>query len=99
MQDNVPCHKAKKVMDFLREQNVETLNWPPHSPDLNHIENIWKIIGERALKTNPRNQEGLWSLLKVEWNKITPPFCRSLISSCSRRCQAVIDAKGMFTKY
>ena len=99
MQDNAPCHKAKKVMDFLKEQNIETLNWPPQSPDLNPIKNLWKLIGERAQNSNPRNSEELWSLLKREWYNISSSFCRSLINSCSRRCQAVIDSKGMFTKY
>ena len=35
MQDNAPCHKAKTVMSYLDEQDLEIMNWPPQSPDLN----------------------------------------------------------------
>lgn len=99
MQDNAPCHKAKKVLDFLEQKGISTFEWPPQSPDLNPIENVWKLVGERARKNNPKNQDELWRFLKIEWNKITPSFCKDLVNSCNRRCQAVIDNKGLFTKY
>lgn len=99
MQDNAPCHTAKKVKSFLDDENIEVMNWPPQSPDLNPIENIWKIIGERAMRQNPKNQEELWKSLKKEWDKITPSFCKKLIDSCGKRCQEVINSKGLFTKY
>ena len=99
MQDNAPCHKAKKVMDFLKANNVTTMEWPPQSPDLNPIENVWKLIGERTQKSNPKNQDHLWRLLSNEWNQITPLFCNNLIKSCNRRCAAVIERRGLFTKY
>lgn len=99
MQDNAPCHKAKKVMSYLEDEGVEVMDWPAQSPDLNPIENVWKIIGERAQTRNPQNQNHLWDLLKEEWEKITPNFCKKLIQSCSQRCNEVIKNKGMFTKY
>jgi transposase len=99
MQDNAPCHTAKKVKSFFEEENLSVMDWPPQSPDLNPIENVWKLIGERAHARNPQNTEELWRILQEEWGAITPSFCTSLIKSCSRRCAAVIDSKGLFTKY
>ena len=99
MQDNAPCHTAKLVKSFLQEEEVDVLDWPAQSPDLNPIENLWKVLGERTMKSNPKNINDLWITLQAEWSKITPEECSHLVMSCSRRCQAVIDSKGYHTKY
>ena len=75
------------------------MDWPAKSPDLNPIENVWKVIGERASKKNPKNQEELWKCLREEWHQIGAEFCKKLIFSCNKRCNEVIENKGLFTKY
>jgi len=40
MQDNAPCHKANSILEFLEENHVPIMQWPPQSPDLNPIENL-----------------------------------------------------------
>ena len=99
MQDNAPCHKAKVVMSYLSEQDFEIMDWPPQSPDLNPIENLWKTLGVKVMERNPTNTEDLWVKLQEEWSKISIENCQELIRSCSRRCAAVIESKGSFTKY
>ena len=42
VQDNAPSHKAKSVLNFLKEKKVQLLDWPAQSPDLNPIENFRK---------------------------------------------------------
>ena len=67
MQDNAPCHKEKVVMSYLSEQDFEIMDWPPQSPDLNPIENLWKTLGVKVMERNPTNTEDLWvKLLVVE---------------------------------
>lgn len=99
MQDNAPCHTAKSVKKFFSEENVTVMDWPAQSPDLNPIENVWKLLNERTKKQNPSNVAELWNYLKEEWEKISVDECKTLINSCGRRCQAVIDSNGLHTKY
>ena len=99
MQDNAPCHKSKRVMDFLRQKDITVMEWPAQSPDLNPIENLWKIIGDRAAEKNPKNCDELWTTLLEEWENVTPELCKKLVMSCGRRCADVISQKGLHTKY
>ena len=47
LQDNAPPHKAASTMSFLEENGIMVVNdWTPHSPDLNVIENVWKMLGD-----------------------------------------------------
>ena len=98
MQDNAPCHTAKSVKIFLSEEDVIVMEWPAQIPDMNPIKNVWKLLNERAKKKNPRNVEELWTNLKGEWEKISVDECKTLIHSYSKRCQAVIESKGLHIK-
>ena len=97
--DNAPCHKGKVVMSYLSEQDFEIMDWTPQSPDLNPLENLWKTLGVKVMERTPTNTEDFRVKLQEEWSKITIEDFQELIRSCSRRCAAVIESKGSFTKY
>ncbi|GBO00583.1 Transposable element Tc1 transposase [Araneus ventricosus] len=50
-QDNAPCRKARIVLEWFDEHTDEfhLISWPPNSPDLNPMENIWDVM-ERQLR-------------------------------------------------
>ena len=66
IQDNAPCHAWKSVKTFLSEEDVTVMEWLAQSPDMNPIENVWKLLNERAKEKNQRNVEELWTNLKGE---------------------------------
>ena len=51
--------RAKTVLSFWEEEGIAVIKWPPQRPDMNPIENVWKIIGEKALNRNPQNIDDL----------------------------------------
>lgn len=101
MQDNAPCHKARVVMDFLDENNIETLVWPPQSPDMNPIENLWAIIKRRRKKKYgvPTTKNALIEQIFDIWDNIEPELVDKLASSANKRINEVLKLKGKVSKY
>jgi len=101
MQDNAPCHKAKLIIDYFEENHIETLNWPPQSPDLNPIENLWNWI-TRKLESEfpfPTTREQLIGYVMEIWDKIPEKIVETLCESVPRRLSEVLRMKGRPTKY
>ena len=40
MQDGAPCDRSKVAKNFLDSNNIDLLEWPGNSPNLNPIENL-----------------------------------------------------------
>ena len=77
------------------------LRWPAQSADLNHIEHIWFYLKRKLVEYEVPSKEmlELQNRVKIEWKKIGAKTCQELIESMSRRIEAVIKAKGGYTKY
>jgi transposase len=50
-EDNAPCHQSRSTMAFLEEHNINTVPWPPYSPDLNIITQSEKLVFFSFMKT------------------------------------------------
>ena len=100
-EDNAPVHTSKIARDFLKEQKVEILSWPPQSPDLNPIEEIWSFVESGLRKRNPQpsNIRELEVMVTEEWEAISKEFFRKLICSMPGRIQAVIQVNGGHTTH
>ena len=100
-QDNDPKHTSKLAMDALEELNLNVLEWPSQSPDLNPIEHFWGHVA-RELKRSTgliTNKDDLWEELQKILVEPNRDLCRKLIGTMPRRIIDVIKAKGGYTKW
>ena len=78
--DNAPVHGVSK---WLAQQKIKTMDWPSKSPDLNPIENIWKIMKDNIQNQRnfPKNVDDLKIALKEEWSKLDTSVLRRVVDS------------------
>ena len=108
MQDNAPIHTARVVTEWFQERGIPILPWPPYSPDLNPIGHCWAKLKEKVLELYPdletqgvseEAREEMIRAIKSSWDQLTHMFMKKLVWSMQRRVDAVLKAKGCYTKY
>ncbi|GFU20916.1 DDE_3 domain-containing protein [Trichonephila clavipes] len=69
MDDNVRPQKAQLVDECLQSEDIQRLDWPAMSPDLNSIEHVSDVFGRSiaARRPAPTTFDELKSVLAQEW--------------------------------
>lgn len=99
-QDGATCHTSKTTIDYIDSQNVLNLSdWPPTSPDLSIIENVWAFLKDKVGKRKAKNCDELWQIIQDEWNKIPSSYIENLYESIPRRLKMIQRNKGQYGKY
>ena len=101
MQDNARCHVSRDSMDWLRTQNIPTMNWPPYSPDLNPIENIWGILSNKVYGQGKQYKSiaELKAAVFLAWDELDLNLLQTLSMSMPKRIFELILAQGGHIKY
>ncbi|MDY6959847.1 MAG: transposase, partial [Halobacteriota archaeon] len=102
LQDNSPVHKARHSMAWMRNNNLNLIDHPPRSPDLNPIENAWGYLVHKVYDSGRktyRTEDELWAAVQHEFMALDGNYLTTLGDSMPRRLQSVIDNNGGHTKY
>jgi hypothetical protein len=99
MHDNTPSHAAKATTTFLKSlgfMNDTLMVWPPNSPDLNPIENLWSIIKRQVYADGKQysSKNDLWMAIKESAASIPKSTIKKLTDSVNDRLFDVIRLHG-----
>jgi hypothetical protein len=100
MEDNAPIHTAKLTSSWRDERDIVKLIWPPQSPDLNPIENLWSDLKHTVSATDPiPTLKNMSTIISNAWKAIPSEKLEHLVSSMPDRIKAVLEAKGKSTRW
>ncbi|GFX61017.1 transposable element Tcb2 transposase [Trichonephila clavipes] len=96
MDDNAPYHRTVAAEQLLESVDIERMDWPARSLDLNPIEHVWDFLGRRlaARTVPPVTIRGLRLALQDEWAAMPQELIDTLILSMGRRCETCLAVRG-----
>ncbi|GFX28153.1 transposable element Tcb2 transposase [Trichonephila clavipes] len=101
MDDNAPCHRTVAAEQLLESEDIERIDWPAGSPDLNTIQHVGDFLGRRlaARTLPPVTIRELRLALQDEWAAMPQQLIDTLILSMGRRCETCLAVRGDHISY
>ena len=99
MHDTAPSHAAKATTQYLESigfKNKTMMIWPPNSPDLNSVENLWSIAKQRVYADGKQysSKDALWEAIQQAADSIPRSLIRKLTESVNQRLFDIIRLNG-----
>ena len=95
IQDGAACHRSSVTQQYCARKALKVFeNWPPRSPALNPIENMWAIVQRAVSDRGPRNREQLVRFVREEWDSLPQVCIDKMIRSFPGRLRKCVQDKG-----
>ena len=100
-QDNAPIHVSRETKAYFSRENINVMDWPALSPDLNPIENVWGLMVRNVYKNGQQYDDkvSLKRAITKAWDDIPFITLERLENSMHKRCIDVIKEKGSGIQY
>ena len=102
-QDGARAHTSRASLEWLNTNingYISPEDWPPNSPDLSPIENVWSIMAATVYADpEPQTLNTLKRRLRKAWKSIPLKTLKNLIGSMPDRLETVLMSKGDTIKY
>ncbi|GFW81933.1 transposable element Tc3 transposase [Trichonephila clavipes] len=94
-------HISVAAEQLLESEDIERMDWPARSPDLNPIEHVRDFLGRRlaARTLPPVTIRELRMALQDEWAAIPQQLIDTLILSMGRHCETCLAVRGDHIPY
>jgi transposase len=99
--DGATPHVAKSTTAWLQQNGIQYIpadDWPPNSPDLNPMENVWAWTQSQLQGRKISTSEGLCRALAQIWKHVPKSMLLSLVHSMPDRLAAVRQSRGAAIK-
>jgi transposase len=90
------------LLEWNKEHNstISILsNWPPNSPDLNLIENVWAEVQRQVNEVRCYGLEDFKVVVTSTFKNLKKETINNLFSSMKKRIDSCIELPGDETKY
>ncbi|MBW0535149.1 hypothetical protein O181_074864 [Austropuccinia psidii MF-1] len=82
MEDNSPIHTAQASTNWQNQHDIQKLDWPAHSPNLNPIKNVWKTMKRQISKLyQPQMVGELQHSINAAWTNFHVNLLNDLLYS------------------
>ena len=103
MHGNAPSHASRSTTAWLMKLGIKDnklMVWPPYSPGLNPVENLWLMIKQEVYVCGKQyNLKGEpWSAVKNAANNVSKDVIGNLTSSVDKRLLSLVQKDGGYIK-
>lgn len=100
LMDGATPHTAADTVTFMQARGIQYLHgWPPSSPDLNPIENLWAWLKREVYADHPTTLAALTASLEAAWDRVPASMLKKLMRSFNKRLRKCLQLQGEHTGY